>query len=227
MTVRGEVRHMSPSEVPGPFAEVVARFGDVVAKTVAYTLHSQARARWYLSATFDSRVDRDEIEELTHEVLMLLPGAIKRFRGEAKPETYVSTIARNHVMRVLKKRSREIHRRLHMPGHLQDEEVTEEEWLDRIRLASANEQPFDEALAEAEADREAIESFQEMAAKARLTTEQAEVFRLRRSGWTDDEIARYMNTSKGTVRKRFFDAKTKLRNAYMADPRWGNEDHDA
>ena len=80
MTVRGEVRHMSPSEVPGPFAEVVARFGDVVAKTVAYTLHSQARARWYLSATFDSRVDRDEIEELTHEVLMLLPGAIKRFR---------------------------------------------------------------------------------------------------------------------------------------------------
>ncbi len=158
---------------------------------------------------------------------MLLPDAIERFRGEAKPETYVSTIARNHVMRVLKKRSREIRRRLHMPRHLQDEEIMEEEWLDRIRLASTDEQSFDEALAQAESDREAVECFKEMATRAKLTKEQAEVFRLRRSGWTDSEIARYMNSSQGTVRKRFFDAKTKLRNAYMADPRWGDEDHDA
>ncbi|MGI6611690.1 MAG: RNA polymerase sigma factor [Limnochordia bacterium] len=227
MTVRGEVRYMSRPEVPSPFAEVVERFGDVVTKAVAYTLHSQARARWYLSATFDSRVDRDEVEELTHEVLMLLPGAIQRFRGEAKAETYVSTIARNHVMRVLKKRSREGRRRLHMPRYLQDEETVEEEWLDHIRAANSNEEPFDEAFVQAESDREALESFAAMAAKAKLTSEQAEVFRLRRSGWADSDIARHMNSSQGTVRKRYFDAKTKLRNAYMADPRWGSEDDDA
>lgn len=212
---------MSRTNASRPFAEVVQRFGEVVTKAVAFTLHSQARARWYVSPTFNASVDSDEVEELTHEVLMLLPGAIERFRGESKPETYVSTIARNHVMRVLKKRARENRRRLHMPVHLQEEEATEELWLDHLRVANCHEPSFEDAIAEAESDRQAVACFGAMAEKAGLTPEQAEVLRLRRSGWSDREIALHMGSSQGTVRKRYFDAKNKLRSAYMADPRWG------
>lgn len=204
-----------------PFTEIVQRFNDVVTKAVAFTLHSQARKRWYVSPTFDARVDRDEIEELTHEVLMLLPKAIERFRGEAKADTYVSTIARNHVMRVLKKRAKEAHRRLHMPAHLQEEDATEELWLDHLHAANSVAETFEDALAAQESDQQAVASFATMVAKAGLTTEQAEVLRLRRSGWSDGEIAKHMNCSQGTVRKRYFDAKNKLRAVYMADPRWG------
>jgi RNA polymerase sigma factor (sigma-70 family) len=219
--VKGEVSYMPNTDPSRPFAEIVQRFNGVVTKAVAFTLHSQARSRWYVSPTFDARVDRDEIEELTHEVLMLLPKAIERFRGEAKAETYVSTIARNHVMRVLKKRSKEAHRRLHMPAHLQEEESTEELWLDHLHAANSAAESFEVTLAEVESDQQAVDSFDTMAAKAGLTTEQAEVLRLRRSGWSDSDIAGQLNCSQGTVRKRYFDAKNKLRTVYMADPRWG------
>lgn len=203
-----------------PFAEIVQRFGDVVTKAVAFTLHSQARGRWYVSPTFDLRVDRDEIDELTHEVLMLLPKAIERFRGEAKAETYVSTIARNHVMRVLKKRAKEARRRLHMPTHLQEDEATEAVWLDHLYATNSSEETFEESLANAESDEQAVSAFESLAAQAGLTSEQAEVFRLRRSGWSDTDIARHLNCNQGTVRKRYFDAKTKLRSVYLTDPRW-------
>ncbi|HHT26119.1 MAG TPA: sigma-70 family RNA polymerase sigma factor [Firmicutes bacterium] len=218
--VKGEINYMSGTN-PNPFAEIVERFGDVVTKAVAYTLHSQARGRWYVSSTFSGRVDSDEIEELTHEVLMLLPKAIERFRGEAKAETYVSTIARNHVMRVLKKRAKEARRRLHMPAHLQDSGISEAHWLDNLHAVNSTEESFEETLANKEADQQALRSFNEMARAAGLTKEQAEVFRLRRSGWSDPDIAHYLKCSQGTVRKRYFDAKTKLRAIYMADPRWG------
>lgn len=218
--VKGETNYMAGTN-SNPFAEIVERFGDVVTKAVAYTLHSQARTRWYVSSTFNGRIDSDEVEELTHEVLMLLPKAIERFRGEAKAETYVSTIARNHVMRVLKKRAKEARRRLHMPAHLQAEGVSEALWLDNLHAAHSTEESFEESLANQESDQQALRSFDEMAKAAGLTKEQAEVFRLRRSGWSDMEIAVYMNSSQGTVRKRYFDAKTKLRAIYMADPRWG------
>jgi RNA polymerase sigma factor (sigma-70 family) len=218
--VKGETNYMSGTN-SNPFAEIVERFGDVVTKAVAYTLHSQARGRWYVSSTFDGRVDNDEIEELTHEVLMLLPKAFERFRGEAKPETYISTIARNHVMRVLKRRAKEARRRLHMPAHLQAEGISEAHWLDNLYAVNSTEETFEESLANQESDQQAITSFEAMVQAAGLTTEQAEVLRLRRSGWSDPDIAHYMNSSQGTVRKRYFDAKTKLRAIYMADPRWG------
>lgn len=212
---------MPNNDMSRPFAEIIERFGGVVAKAVAFTLHSQARSRWYVSPTFDARVDHDEVEELTHEVLMLLPKAIERFRGEAKAETYVSTIARNHVMRVLKKRAKEARRRLHMPMHLQEGETTEEAWLDHLHTANSLAEPFEESLADNEADEQAVACFDQMAERAGLTPEQADVLRFRRSGWSDSDIARHMNCSQGTVRKRYFDAKNKLRAVYMADPRWG------
>jgi RNA polymerase sigma factor (sigma-70 family) len=218
--VKGEVAGIMSTDPSRPFAEIVQRFGQVVAKAVAYTLHSQARGHWYISPTFDTRVDRDEIAELTHEVLMLLPHAIERFRGEAKAETYVSTIARNHVMRVLKRRAREARRRLHMPSYLQEEETTVEGWLDHLQAAYDDTPSFEEQIAEVEFEREAVACFSSMVKKAGLTPEQAEVLRLRRSGWSDAEIARHMGCSQGTVRKRYFDAKNKLRHVYMADPRW-------
>ncbi len=202
------------------FAEMVERFAQVVARAVSRTLYTQVRTRWYVSPTFDRRLDQDEVEELTHEVLMLLPAAIERFRGEASADTYVQAIARNHVLRVLKRRAREARRRLHMPAHLQEQETTEEAWLDQLSTAQGGEVPFDEALAQAEADRQAVASFEEMARQAGLTPEQAEVVRLRRLGWSDAEIARQLGCTSGTVRKRYFDAKAKLRRLYLGDPRW-------
>lgn len=205
---------------PVGFAEVVYRFGQVVAKTINYTLRTQARRSWYFSPTFSSGVDRDEVEELTHEVLMLLPAALQQFRGEAKAETYVATIARNHVMRVLKKRSHEARRRVHIPAHLVADDVPVENWLDNLNSTTHVEQDFTTQIAEAQADAQAVSAFARMSALAGLTAEQAEVVRLRRSGCTDQEIAALQNCNQGTVRKRFFDAKEKLRRVYLADPRW-------
>ncbi len=218
--MEGEIGIMPQSEPLHSLADAARQFGQVVAKTVSFTLHAQARRSWYYSSTFSQGVDSDEVVELTHEVLMLLPNAIRNFRGEAKAETYVATIARNHVMRVLKKRANEAHRRLHMPAHLAGEDVSAESWLDSLGAANQSEPDFTETIAAEEADRQAVGAFAGMATRAGLTSEQAEVVRLRRSGFSDKEIAASMGCSQGTVRKRYFDAKEKLRQAYLADPRW-------
>ena len=151
---------------------------------------------------------------------MLLPAALKQFRGEAKAETYVATIARNHVMRVLKKRSLEARRRIHMPAHLVADDVPVENWLDLMHTSMQAEPDFTTQIADEQADEQAVRAFSHMSAQAGLTAEQAEVVRLRRSGCTDRDIATLQNCSQGTVRKRFFDAKEKLRSVYLADPRW-------
>jgi RNA polymerase sigma factor (sigma-70 family) len=202
------------------FAELVQRFGQVVGKTVRYTLHAQARRSWYFSSTFGAGIDNDEVTELTHEVLMLLPAAIRNFRGEAKADTYVATIARNHVMRVLKKRANEGRRRLSMPAQLAANAITVESWIDSLHANVNTEPGFDENLAQIDADKQAISEFERMVALAGLTEAQAEVVRLRRTGFSDKEIATVMGCKQGTVRKRYYDAKEKLRKVYLSDSRW-------
>lgn len=218
--MEGEFSIMPHPGTERSFAELVQRFSQVVGKTVRYTLHAQARRRWYLSSTFGAGVDNDEVAELTHEVLMLLPGAIRNFRGEAKADTYVATIARNHVMRVLKKRANEGRRRVNMPAHLVSADITVDSWID-ILHANVNTEPgFEENLEQKEADQQAVQAFEHMAAMAGLTTAQAEVVRLRRTGISDKDIATVMGCNQGTVRKRYFDAKEKLRKVYLSDSRW-------